>query len=159
MSKKILMAIVMVVLNSSYCFSNDMRFRDGQIIDVEINSVRLKLVAAVSDSAKAKGLSDTKEVPYDGMIFIFDKAQNLAFWMKDMNYYIDIVWLSNGRVAGITENIPPPSAAQKYALVKYYSPQDADVVIELSSGRAKQLNIKMSDMIYYKDNGGENGGN
>ena len=62
------------------------------------------------------------------MLFVFDKPEKHSFWMKDMKFPINIIWLdSHGKVVHIEENLEPcplapicpsypPSADSQYVL-------------------------------------------
>ena len=44
----------------------------------------------------------------EGMLFIFDTPAVYEFWMKDMNFPLDFIWINNGLVVDLSEHIPPP---------------------------------------------------
>jgi uncharacterized membrane protein (UPF0127 family) len=48
-----------------------------------------------------------KKIPFDGMIFFFDKPLKVSFWMRGMNFPLDIVWVRNNVILGVTENVKP----------------------------------------------------
>jgi uncharacterized membrane protein (UPF0127 family) len=70
-----------------------------------------------------------------GMLFIFPVPSLYGFWMKDMRFPIDIVWISDNRVVGISHNIPP-AAQQSLVLPRYYPPRPVSLVLELPAGTA-----------------------
>jgi len=115
---------------------------DNSVMEVNIGGQNLKLLAVQSDAAKAKGLSDRDNVPEDGMIFFFDYPAPLAFWMKDMRFALDMVWINGAEVESITKNaMPQPGAKDKD--LKIYSPLlYADTVIELKAGDADKYGIQ-----------------
>ena len=44
----------------------------------------------------------------EAMFFVFDKPEKHSFWMKDMNFPIDIIWLdSTDKVVHIEQNLQP----------------------------------------------------
>lgn len=54
----------------------------------------LKVWVADTPERTELGLSNTKCLPPDrGMLFLFSEPAVQQFWMKDMNYPIDMVWL------------------------------------------------------------------
>ncbi|MDR1195218.1 MAG: DUF192 domain-containing protein [Endomicrobium sp.] len=115
---------------------------DGTVLKVALNNNVLDLVAANSPKAKSDGLSNKEEIPEDGMIFFFYELEIQSFWMKDMKFPIDIIWVSGNEVVGIEKNVPPPPAnAYMRDLEIYRSPEKADTVIELEAGMADKLNI------------------
>jgi uncharacterized membrane protein (UPF0127 family) len=148
-SLKIFIVLILSIFCLGYSFAQK-QYSDGDIVNVNINCKTLKLVAAISPNMQAKGLSDIEEIPYDGMMFFFQRLQKRAFWMKGMRFPIDIVWIAGNKVIEISENVPTePSVSENY--LKRYAPlENTDTVIELSSGRAKQLNIKRGNIIIFK---------
>ena len=121
--------------------------KDGQVVKVLIGKNKFELVAAMLPQSRAQGLSGRKQMPKDGMIFIFRQARPLVFWMKDMKFAIDIIWVKENKVAGFAQNAPPEPAKPDYLLKKYFSPQEADAAIELNAGDVEKFGIKTGDKI------------
>src|SRR3989344_3235869 len=64
---------------------------------VKIGGVTLQVELAETPEAHARGLSGRQSLDEDqGMLFVFSKGSPAApgFWMKDMNFPIDIIWLA-----------------------------------------------------------------
>ncbi|MDR2457134.1 MAG: DUF192 domain-containing protein [Clostridiales Family XIII bacterium] len=120
---------------------------DNKPLNVEMNGQKLKLIVAKEHDTMIKGLSWRKKIPFDGMIFFFDKPMKISFWMRGMNFPIDIVWVSNNIVIGVTENAKPEPGVPEEDLKLYTPPAKVDIVIELSAGQAKQLNIKEGNIL------------
>ena len=79
-----------------------------------------------------------------GMIFPFTSAERWVFWMKDMRFPIDIVWIREGKVVDLHRNLPVPTAEK----LDTYSPiEPADLVLELSSGAAADAGIEPGDTV------------
>ncbi|MCL2144167.1 MAG: DUF192 domain-containing protein [Endomicrobia bacterium] len=115
---------------------------DGSVLNVKLADNDLRLVVVNSPKAKAEGLSNKDEIPEDGMIFFFYETDILSFWMKDMRFPIDIIWISGDTVVGIEKNVPIPEPGTKITdLPVYKSNEKADTVIELTAGAAEKLNI------------------
>jgi hypothetical protein len=103
-------------------------------------------VAVASDPvARAKGLSGQPYLPANqGMLFVF-AAKNLpVFWMKDMNFPIDMVWIADGRVVGVTEQVAVPKAGE---LARYHPPEPVDMVLEVPSGFCRARGLSPSDRL------------
>jgi len=77
------------------------------------------------------------------MLFVFPKDGKYAFWMKDMHFPIDIIWLSaEGSVVYMAQNVPPGSFPQTFrpdVLARY--------VLELPAGYAKEYNVVVGDIV------------
>jgi uncharacterized membrane protein (UPF0127 family) len=73
----------------------------------------------------------------EGMLFVFDKPDNYAFWMKDMKFPIDMVWFSEaGQVVHYEENVAPDS----YPKVFVNKPK-AKYVLEVNAGNAAKYGL------------------
>jgi len=68
-------------------------------------------VAIVDDEiSRREGLSvkDSLE-ENEGMLFVFEEKNiKPSFWMKDMKFAIDIIWIDNEKIVQINENVQPP---------------------------------------------------
>lgn len=95
-----------------------------------------------------KGLSGTAVLPkgYGVLFTLFDPHSRPHFWMKDVTFPIDIIWINKNRVVQITENVPPPKYNQK-KLPLYYSLEPVDTVLEINAGEARQRGIKIGDRV------------
>ncbi|RJO59573.1 DUF192 domain-containing protein [Candidatus Parcubacteria bacterium] len=112
----------------------------GKSAKVEIRNQVTKVEVARSDSAKAKGLSRRKKLPYDkGMLFLFDEPGYYEFWMKDMFIPLDIVWISGDKIVEITRSVLPPVKDAEPAKVK--PSRQADKVLEVYAGTASQWQV------------------
>jgi uncharacterized protein len=103
---------------------------------VQLGQHTLSVEVARTPAEHAKGLSDRDTLaPYDGLLFDFRNEQDKVptFWMKDMRFNIDIIWIAGEKVVGIEANVPKPSSTDS-ALPTYPAPQPIDFVLEVSSG-------------------------
>lgn len=102
----------------------------------------LEIVA--SKAAQAKGLGGRESLAQDrGMLFVFEKPSKQCFWMKDMQFPIDIIWLdSTKKVTSVVPDVSPDS----YPL-QYCGDNTTKYVIELNAGEAKRADIKLSDSL------------
>lgn len=105
---------------------------------LSINNQRFVVDVADSVIERQKGLSNTSSLDKNaGKLFVFENSELHGFWMKDMNYPIDIIWFDDAwRVVGISKNTLPES----YPTV-FYPQSFAKYVLEVNSGWAEKLNI------------------
>lgn len=101
-----------------------------------------KLVAEVTsnDWEKLQGLSD-RPCLKDGtaMLFPYTQPGNLCFWMKDMQFPIDMVWLdANKQVVTVKANAMPDSYPQSFC-----PSRPAQYVVEVNAGLADALGWKV----------------
>jgi uncharacterized protein len=93
---------------------------------LNINGITLNIEVANADAEKTKGLSGKSGLAdNEGMLFVFEKEGNHGFWMKDMNFPIDIAWLNKNKlIIHIEKDVLPetypkvfsPSAPSLYVL-------------------------------------------
>lgn len=64
---------------------------------------------AQTPQQQSKGLSGRRSLSADrGMIFVYDEPGYYHFWMREMNFPIDIIWIDeNYIIVDITENFAP----------------------------------------------------
>lgn len=108
----------------------------------------LSVEIADTDVLRRQGLSGRTELPKGtGMLFIFNQEDiKPPFWMKDMVIAIDIVWINDGVVTQIHENIAPPASGAKDSDLKLYIPNTPiDYVLELPAGYTKEVGIAVGD--------------
>lgn len=80
-----------------------------------------------------------------GMIFVFPAEDRYAFWMKDMRFNLDMIYLSRDKkVVEIFENF----RKETYPNV-YENSAGAQYVIELNSGTVNRYGIKIGDVLDY----------
>ncbi len=90
---------------------------------------------ADTDAKRVQGLSGRREIPENyGLLFVFPRADNYGFWMKDMYVSIDIAWLSNdGTVLKIDEAVSPDTYPQAF-----YPPSPVRFVLETKAGEMRR---------------------
>lgn len=96
-----------------------------------------------NDADRAKGLMFRKELPEgQGMLFDFQREQDIAMWMKNTYIPLDMIFISgNGRILRIAENTEP--------LSERVIPSGGPVrgVLEVIGGTARKLGIAPGDRV------------
>lgn len=105
----------------------------GQIIRVDV---------ATTSAELSQGLSGRESLAKDeGMLFIFQTSDKYSFWMKDMNFPIDIIWLGEDRrIVHIKKFARPESFPEVFV-----PDAPARYVIEVESGFADKYKLKIGD--------------
>lgn len=114
------------------------RFSNGTKIDAEVVS---------TPEERTRGLSGRKSLaPNAGLLFVFDQPDRYNFWMKEMNFPIDIIWIGEDfSVVDITENALPESFPE------LFSPKDkALYVLEVNAYFARTHAISVGDRVSFK---------
>ena len=98
---------------------------------------------------KTKGLSGSREVPRDGLLFIYKTPEDVGIWMKEMNYPIDIVWVADGKVVHIVENAQPDDSSNREV---YRAGQEVSYVLEMKAETIQELGISLGDQVEINGN-------
>ena len=99
---------------------------------------------AVTPDQRTQGLSGRPFLaPGTGMLFIYEQEGMYAFWMIEMNFPLDIVWIDAGcTVAHITKDAPPQAPGQTPGdLPRYVPPKPILYVLEINAGEAESSGI------------------
>lgn len=93
----------------------------------------LILETVTTPAAQAKGLGGRASLPADaGMLFVLPKEDPQCFWMKDMRFDLDILWLNKLKhVMHIERNLSPKTYPMNFC-----PPSPAKYVIEVNGGYA-----------------------
>ncbi len=94
-----------------------------------------------------KGLSGRNSLPKDqGMIFVFEQPGDPAFWMKDMKFPLDMVFINNDKIVSIAKNAKPAEANDENPPL-YTAGQQVDKVLEINGGLADEYKLKVGDTV------------
>ncbi len=96
---------------------------------------------ADTDEERVRGLSGRERLePDKGMLFVFPDYAVRSFWMKEMKFPIDIIWIKDNRVIGIEPNAPQPRTFSEL-LKTYQSPEPVNYVLEVNAGFMKKFSL------------------
>lgn len=114
--------------------------------EVVLGSTLYTLEVADTDFLRERGLSyRTSLAPQTGMLFVFDVPQTLRFWMKDMNFPIDIIWLDqNKKVVHIEHSLSPSTYPDSFG-----PETPTQYVIEIPAGEAKGTGLSKGDGVSF----------
>lgn len=124
--------------NSSDCSQKYRKDKSGTKLVVSSNEL-FDIEFASTDQQRTLGLSGRSCIGLQQvMIFEFQSPGKYGFWMKDMNFAIDIVWLDqNKKVVSVVENAVPSSYPQIFV-----PEETAMYVVEMQAGKTRSLNIQ-----------------
>ena len=104
---------------------------------------------ADTQAAQQQGLSGRESLAEGtGMLFVFDQERFLSFWMKDMNFPLDMVWIdASCEVVDISRDVPIPEPGQTLAGLPTYGPETpAMYVLEINAGASAAGGFGPGDM-------------
>ncbi|PIP74496.1 MAG: hypothetical protein CO135_02995 [Candidatus Levybacteria bacterium CG_4_9_14_3_um_filter_35_16] len=141
--------VIISLIFSKLFFGNISLFH--KIPKIAINNNKFNLLVAKTGKEQEIGLSKYSALPKDqAMIFPFGKENYYGFWMKNMKFPIDIIFIRKGKVVTIYENVKPPKSVND-TLPVYQPTQVSDTVVEINAGLAKEQKIKTGDKISYEN--------
>ena len=117
---------------------------------VKIGDTSIKAEVAKTGTEREKGLSGREKLEKNsGMLFVIDGGKTSpTFWMKDMKFAIDIIWIKGGKIIQIDKKVEAPGTETPDNKLKLYSPKSAvDYVLEVASGFSDLNNIKVGDTV------------
>ncbi len=116
----------------------------------KINNRTFKLFVAKTDKDRQIGLSKYKKIDStQGMVFPFSKASYYPFWMKEMKFSIDIIYIKDGKIVTIYKNVPTPKDNSNPPV--YNSTAPADTVLEVNAGLSQKYNFKEGDRVAFSN--------
>lgn len=147
MKKEIVILIVItsiLVLALSFLNKNKQDKIAPKIL--KIGGITLNIEVANTDAERVQGLSGRSGLSENGgMLFVFDNEGYYGFWMKDMNFPIDMAWLDkNKQIINIESNISPATYPQVFN-----PPAPSLYVLEVSAGFLSKNNIKIGDFVAF----------
>lgn len=110
------------------------------------DGTEIKAELAVTEEERVKGLMFRGEIKTDqGMLFIMEEEALHGFWMKNMKFPLDILWLNKQkRIVHMETRVPP---CKKPPCPVYQSEIPAKYVLELKAGSIEEYNLQLFDKI------------
>jgi uncharacterized protein len=100
-----------------------------------------------TETGRELGLSYRKQMGADeGMIFVFNEPQRYSFWMKGMNFPLDMIWIYQGKVVEVSRQVPAPKPGDTQIATVTPSVA-ADQVLEVNGRWAETNGIKVGDVV------------
>ncbi|HZC88191.1 MAG TPA: DUF192 domain-containing protein [Nitrososphaera sp.] len=111
-----------------------------QQVNVTVNHVKLVADIASNEEQMTKGLAVKDHLnENEAMLFVFTTPGNHGFWMKDMKFPIDIIWMNaNKTVVHIEHSLNP---CTPISCPIYQPNSDSLYVLETVAGFANRYNV------------------
>lgn len=146
---RVFKAIFILLVGGALILVLFLRFRDNSVKDeavtpspyqgfVSVGDTYIPVSIADTEATRELGLSGTTSLAKgSGKLFIFEQPSKYGFWMKDMNYSLDLVWIdATFHVVDITKNVSPES----YPNV-FYAKEPVLFVLEVNDGESEALKL------------------
>lgn len=111
---------------------------DGPELEVEVVNTPASITL---------GLSGRSEIGRDGMLFVLPERRRASFWMKDMQFDLDLVWIDGDTIVGI-QTVPAPKANQLTQDLPSYDPGvPVTHVLEVAANTADEKGLFLGSKI------------
>ncbi len=138
----IFVVIAVIILTNPGYFTSGLEkgkvIINGKTINVELAKTPEQLIAGLSNRKSLKQNS--------GMLFVFPDKRYRSFWMKDMQFPLDMIWIDDNKIIGIQANVPV-ATVDEANLPLYRSDSEVNYVLELNGGAAEKNNFKVGDEV------------
>ncbi len=139
----LLIAIIVVgyfIYKNSHNNSEKICIADKKCFDSEIADTPEKMILGLSNR---DSLDENK-----AMLFVFETEGIYGFWMKDMNFPLDIVWIDkNLEIVGIEKNLQPCETGRSCLTV--YPDEEIIYVLEINSGLSDRYDFENGDVVHF----------
>jgi uncharacterized protein len=111
---------------------------------IKLGAETFLVEVAETPEGRKQGLSGRQDLcDKCGMLFVFAKEDYRKFWMKDMRFNIDILWLKGEKIIDISPNVSYARGAKE----EIHSNWPADGVLEIKAGESARLGLKIGDEV------------
>lgn len=146
MKKTALLLLCAIVLTG--CFGPE-----GDKVVLKTSSGDHTFYVEIADNKEEReyGLQYRESLDDDkGMFFVYNDEDRRAFWMPNMLMSLDIVFFDKDyQVVDFFENVPPCELADTSQCPHYIPVNEAQYVLEISSGAARRIALKRGDLAQY----------
>lgn len=142
MYKKILPAIILVII---FICGIPLLLLKSPTATIDHHTFIIDI--AKTSSEQEVGLAKYKTLPKDhAMYFPFAYSDYYAFWMKNMHFPIDMLFIENGKIVTIYKNVPAPKNVNEQ-LPTYKPTAPVNAVLEINVGLTKQYGFRINDSV------------
>lgn len=143
---KIFLSMAALMLTASQC-SLPAKSRANLLIHTADGNIPVQVEIANTPEELAKGLMDHPSLEAgEGMLFLFPQEQQLSFWMKNVEYPLDVLYID--KYFSIQE-ILTMSQCTKDPCPVYFSEKPNQYALELPAGFAETRGIAVNDRITF----------
>jgi hypothetical protein len=139
----IIISILIIIFSILFFLKPHYKF-ENPMTQIKINNQVFKVDIVNSQKDIEKGLCGRKSLDENfGMLFEFPDTDFRTFWMKDMNFDLDILFIENNTIKEIKTLQKPTSAYIPF----HRSKEKANSVLEINAGLCEKFRIKVGDKI------------
>lgn len=141
----IIVGVVGVVVFTAYVRETN-PLSGYEIKIIRIGDAEVEALIADTQEKRTQGLMGISELVVDtGMIFLFSDVSPRTFWNKNTLIALDLIWITGGRVAGVS--VLPSITESGGQIISVTSPEAINQVVEVVAGWAEAHGIKVGDRV------------
>ena len=131
MKIKIIILVILIIILGFYSFDNNKE---------------ISLIVVDTPESRRIGLGGKESLPENtAMLFVFDKPAQHEFWMKDMKFSIDIIWLDEKKkIVHIEQNLSPDTYP-----TTFIPPQKSLYALEVNAGFTQRNSLKVGEILNF----------
>ncbi len=135
--------LLFLIVRNSFHLANS----KNSTVTIDNHAFSVEVVKTVAD--QEKGLSGRNSLGQNnGMLFLFNHPDIYAFWMRNMKFPLDIIYIRNKKIVNIYKNIPTVPSNTDISNIPQVKPsQPADSVLEINAGYSQKYNFKEGDSV------------
>lgn len=143
-----LLFLVFIFLYSWHQFTPDI-ITEQQIVtgNIKVGETYFNVEIADTPEKRTRGLSNKQSLgTNEGLLFVFEEPGIHGFWMKDMLFSIDIIWINREKtVVQVTKDVTPESYPEIF-----YPSEPALFVLEVEANQS--ASIQIGDKLSFVEN-------
>jgi uncharacterized membrane protein (UPF0127 family) len=126
---------------------------DRQLQTIKIGEKELLVEIVNSNESRGQGLSGRETIggsnqDVRGMLFVFPQRSYQQFWMKDMKFDLDFIWIRDGKVVEIMRNVPKPLEGQSLEELPRFVPKTpVEMMLEVVAGSAEEWGVEVGSEV------------
>lgn len=146
MIKVIIGIVVVTIIGATVVFMLLREVEKPEYVDVSIGDVTFTAELAANEARRAKGLGGRQSLgENEAMLFKFSGNGFHSFWMKDMVFPIDIIWIQDTVIVDIQKDAAIPISQNDSQI---YTPENqANNVLEINAGLVERYGFKIGDLV------------
>lgn len=122
-------------------------YQNSNIPTAIIKNHNFKLLIAKNENDKQIGLSKYNTLDQDkAMLFVFEKSDYYRFWMKDMKFPIDIIFIKDNKIVKIYKDSPILKVPINNLPI-YSPPEPINRVLEINAGISQKFGFEIGDSV------------
>jgi len=143
---KIIIGFIVILLIFSAIVVLQINKNPNPASKVTIDNQTFSVELAKTTAQQQQGLSGRKSLPQDqGMLFVFTTPGLTPFWMKDMKFPLDMIFIKDDKIVTVFRNVPVPANSKATNLPVYVPTKPANYVLELNAGQASKFDFQNGD--------------